>query len=438
MNKKIFFGRSIKDILVAFGPSVLLLIIALAFAYKYVNPAPPRHIVISTGADEGDYNTYAKLYKDIIKDDGITLEIRPSSGAAENLKRLQDPKSDVDIGFVQDGLGSSEAAPDLVSLGSLYYEPIWIFYRGQKEVSRFSELIGKKIAVGEQGSGTEMLTLRLLKASGVDSISAKFIHTSWLESAHALTQGDVDAAFFFATPDDPLIGKLVADKSIRLMSLDQAEAITRQIPFLHHLVLPHGSLNIKLNLPAKDIHLVSPTATLLMRDSLHPALVYLLLKAATQVHSEPGIFEKKDEFPIDKDYEFPLSDEAKHFYKSGTPFWQRYLPFWLATLVDRFIIVIFPLMALVIPLVKLVPRILDWRLKSRFYKRYGELKFLETQIKAEPNHNKYAEHLRQLDEIEDRVNHMKVPLDFSDHVYGLREHIDFVRGRLTGGLTKNG
>ncbi len=233
-----------------------------------------------------------------------------------------------------------------------------------------------------------------------------------------------------ATAEDPLIKTMVLDQSLHLMSVDQADAITRKIPYLHHLVLPHGTFDLNKNIPEHEIDLISPTATLLVKDSVHPALAYLLLRAATQVHGDPGIFEKKGEFPINKDYQFPLSDEARAFYKSGTPFWQRYLPFWLATLVERFIILVIPSLVLIIPVVKLVPKILDWRLKSRFYKRYGELKFLETQIKTDLNKTNFVSFLEKLDSIEDRVNHMKVPLDFSDQIYGLREHIEFVRGKL--------
>ena len=430
MNKKIFFGRSIKDILFAIGPAFVLLSIVCAIGYKYVDPAPPNHLVIVTGNGEGAYRKYAKLYKEIMKEDGVDLEIRPSSGAAENLRLLNDPNSDVDVGFVQDGLGSSEASPDLSSLGSLYYEPIWVFYQGKAELTRFSQLTGKKIAVGAQGEGTHALILSLLKASGVDDTNSKLLNIGWRDGYQAINKGEADVAVFLATPEEHLIKRMLSDKKLRLMSLDQAEAITRQIPFLHHLTLPHGAIDLKLNLPSQDVHMVAPTATLLARDSLHPALIYLLLKAATQIHSEPGIFEKKDEFPIDKDYEFPLADEAKRYFKSGTPFWQRYLPFWLATLVERFILVFIPLIALIIPIVKMVPNVYQWRIRSRIYHRYGELKYLETQIGPDTKSVKYAEFLHKLDEIEERVNKMKVPLDFSDHIYVLREHIDFVRSRL--------
>ena len=430
MEERPLFDRPIKDILIAVMPAALLTAVVLAVAYKFVDPAPPHHLVISTSVSEGDYLTYAKLYRDILKEAGVTLEVRTSSGGMENYSLLKDEKSDVEVGFVHDGIGNSEEAPDLVSLGSLYYEPIWVFYRGAATINRFSSLINKKVAVGSEGGGARALALSILSSNGVNFKNASLLALSGPEAAAALRAGTLDAAMFLATPDDAMIKDLVKDPKLKLMSLDQAEAITRQIPFLHHLVLPHGSIDLHANLPAVDVDLVAPTATLLMKDSVHPALAYLLLKAMDQVHSDPGIFEKKDEFPNGKDYLFALSDEAKSYYKSGSPFWQRYLPFWLATLVDRFILLVIPVFGLLLPIVKMVPRLYSWRLRSRFYHRYGELKFLETQVKSERSPEKYHEYLVKLDGIEDRVNHMKVPLDFSDHIYGLREHIDFVRARL--------
>ena len=431
ITPKNVFTRPQKRTFITLIPIAALLLLASWIVYKYVNPAPPSHLVITTSDGEGDYQAFAKQYQAILKEDGIDLEIRTSSGAAENLKRLTDPKSDVDVGFVQDGLGSPDTAPELSSLGSLYYEPIWVFYRAAPgEISRFSQFKGKRLAVGRDGGGTRTLALSLLAASGLDEENTRFLSLGWRAAADALQKGEVDAAIFLSTDDEPIIKELMADPKLRLMSLDQAEAITRQIPFLHHLVLPHGALDLKANLPPQDTHLVSPTATLLVRDSVHSALVYLLLKAASQVHDDPGIFEKKNEFPTDKAYQFPLADEAKSFYKSGTPFWRRYMPFWLAMLIERFLLIIIPTMALILPMIKLVPRYYNWRVRTRIYSRYGELKYLETQIKPGASEQSHLNSLEQLDSIEDRVNHMKVPLDFSDHIYVLREHIDFVRKRL--------
>ena len=416
--------------LLALIPSLFLLVVAIIVAFKYIKP-PGSQIVISTSTDEGDYQTYAKLYQDIIKDEGVNLIIRPSAGAVENLHRLEDPHSDVDAGFLQDGLAAtSENGPDLVSLGSLYYEPVWVFYgQGVKELTRFSQLMGKKIAIGHPNSGTAILTKRLLKGSEIDEKNAKFFELGWQDALDALNQGKVDAAFFIATPEDALIQKMMLEKNIHLMNVDQAEAITRKISFLHHLVLPHGAINLSKNIPAQDVNLVSPTATLVVRDSLNPALVNLLLKAASQVHGEPGIFEKKNEFPIDKDDEFALSDEAKRFYKSGAPFWQRFLPFWIAVLIERFLIVMLPLIAVVYPMVKMIPKLLDRRVRNKIHKQYGELQFLETMIKSHSNQKDLSSFLPKLDRIEDQVNQLNLPIEYSEHIYVLREHIDFVRKR---------
>ncbi len=436
MNKKIYFGRSLKDIFFAFVPACFLVFAVAFIAYKFVNPAPPNRVVISTGDDQDDYQTYAKLYKDILKDDGVELVMRTSQGPMENLKRLKDESSDVQVGFVQDGLGNPDEAPDLSSLGSLYYEPIWIFYSGTKSFTRLSDLIGQKIAVGRPNSGTNTLAKRLLKSHGVDEKTAEFTEVGNQNALTALKNGSVNIAIFLTTGDDPIINKLMHDSSLSLMNLDQAEGITRQIPFLHHLVLPHGAIDLVKNIPAQDINLVAPTVTLLVRDSLHPALIYLLLKAAVQVHSSPGLFEKKDEFPIDKDFQFVLRDEAKSFYKSGTPFWQRFLPFWLASLLDRFLLLVIPVMAIILPMIKLVPKLYVWRIRNRIFQRYGELKFLETQIHPDASPDKYMEHLDKLDAIEIKVNHLKVPLDYSDYIYSLREHIDFVRNRIQNRLNQ--
>ena len=434
MNKKIFFGRSIKDLLFALGPSMLVLLLVIVVAYKFLDPAPPTHLVIATGDNEGDYQVFAQQYQELLKKEGVHLEIRSSSGPVENLQLLENDDSNVDAAFVQDGVGAPATQPDLVSLGSLDYEPLWGFYRGGKILKRFSELKGKKIAVGRPGRGTRLIALQLLKESGVDETNSKLISIGGVDGAQALKKGEVDVAFFLLTPEDPLIEELGRNPNLHLMSVDQAEAITRQIPSMHHLILPHGAFDLEKNLPDQDSHLVASTATLLVRDDLHPALSFLLLKAAKEVHGGPGMFEKRGEFPINKDDQFPLSPDAKQFYKSGGPFWQRYLPFWLAAWIDRFILIVIPVMAIVLPMLRTIPRLYKWRIRTRIYKRYGELKFLETRLKTNASKSEAQEFIQELDVIEERVNKMKVPLEFAEHIYSLRGHIHFVRERLGSSL----
>jgi len=415
---------------IAWGFWSLFVIGAAASIYRYADPAPPKKLVISTGEGEGNYESYAKAYQTLMKLDGVNLDVRQSSGAWENLERLKDPKSDVEVGFVHDGLGNPDDAPDLVSLGSMYYEPIWIFYRANKKISRLIETKGKRFAVGPLGGGTRRLVEAILNANGINKTNTKLTDDGWDDAAKALRANRVDVIALIGTPDEELIVQLVKDKSIQLMNMDQADAIARQFPYLHHLTLPHGAIDLATNSPAEDINLISPTATLIARNDVHPALIYLLLKTASEIHNEPGVFEKKNEFPSDTDYQFPLSDDAKEFYKSGTPFWHRFLPFWLATIVQRFIFLVLPTMAILLPVLRLIPRMRQWRIKSKIYRRYGELKFLEMQIHPKTSKDHLDEFLKRLDRIEEQVKNMKVPLEYTEHLYGLRGHIDFVRARI--------
>lgn len=430
MFKKWLIEQPIQKMLMSAVPLILLLAIGLFSLSRYIDPAPPNHFSISTGDDEGDYQNYAKQYRDILQQQGITLEIKPSAGPLENLARLENDAEKVDAAFVPDGLGSPTDQPDVVSLGSLYYEPIWVFYRGNFELKRLTELEGHTVAMGREARGTRLIAERLMRESGVDFKKVHMIPIGSTQAATALRKGEVEAAFIMAAPDDPLVESLASDPQIKLMDLDQAEAISRLDPSFHHLVLPHGGINLKTNTPAREVNLVSPTATLLVRDDLHPALAYLLLKAVAQVHSGPGIFEHRGEFPTNKDDQFPLSDDAQQFYKSGGPFWQRYLPFWIAAWIDRFILIVIPLLAIVLPLIRTLPKIYHWRIRSRIYKCYGELKFLETQMGPQPSPSQREDFFRQLKTIEDRVNKMRVPLEFTEHLYSLRGHIHFVRSQI--------
>ncbi len=431
MSYSAHIGRAIKDILVAAAPTFLVMFASIVVVYKFVNPAPPTHIVIASGDPEGAYHRYAKMYAETLKQEGIRLEIQSSTGAVENYQRLRDDESPVEVALVQDGIGSPKDAPELLSLGSLYYEPVWVFYRPTLgEISRLSQLEGKTLAIGKPGGGTLALARQLLKASGVDEQNSHYMKIGWTEAAEALRQGRVDATFLIGSPKDALIAGLLKDESIKLMSFDQAQGTTITFPFLHHLVIPHGAVDLKRNIPSRDVHLVAPTATLLAREELHPALTYLILKAAAQVHNEPGIFEKRGEFPVHKSYQFPLSKDAKVFYRSGAPFLQRNLPFWLATLIDRFIIFVIPVIVVLLPMIRMIPHIYRWRIRRRIYQRYGELKFLETQLKPMASAEELREFIEKLDDIEERVNQLRVPLEYSDHVYELRQHIDYVRERL--------
>jgi len=427
---KAFTGLFTREMLEAVLPSLLLVLLALYLAYIFIDPAPPRKIVISTGSAELNYNAYASIYREYLKLEGITLELRPSNGDLDNLKRLQDPGSDVDVAFIKDGVASSQGAGSLLSLGSLYFEPIWIFARKSMHVHHLADLKSKRIAVGKPGDGAQALALRMLSTSGVDADNSKLVEIGGEEAVDAMLNKQVDAVMLVDVPTSYLITRILSGRDVQLVDLDDAEAFSRQMPYLHHLVLPEGALDLERNIPEHKVNLLAPTTALAIRDDVHPALVYLLLKVIAQVHGGPGLLNAKGEFPSAKDTDFPLSSQAANFYKNGLPFIDKYLPFWAATFVNRSLVVILPLLAILIPLTKIIPVFYNWLVRRKLFRCYGELRYLDTQVREPLDDEERKEMLAKLNEIEDRARVLRLPVTFSQYAYELRAHIELVRARL--------
>ena len=364
----------------------IFLIVGIGFvvAYQFVEPAPPRHIVITTGSESGAYYQFAQRYATILARHGITLEVKASAGSLDNLARLKEDAAQV--GFVQGGVIEPPDDPEneedngLRSLGSVFYEPVWVFYRGDRKLERLTELRGKRIAIGQEGSGVRQLAQQLLKANEI-AVGSNLVALSGLKAAEELQQGRIDAAFIIASEKAPVVQVLLRSPGVKLMSFSQSSAYQRRFPFLTKLTFPHGVADLVRDFPPEDIRLLAPTANLIIRDDLHPALQTLLLQAASEVHGKTGFFQDAGEFPAYKDQMLPLSPEAARYYKSGPPFLQRYLPFWLAVLADRLIVLLVPLFALMIPLLKIAPAVYTWRVRSKVFRCYGELKFLEDDLK---------------------------------------------------------
>ncbi|HMM55136.1 MAG TPA: TAXI family TRAP transporter solute-binding subunit, partial [Candidatus Desulfobacillus sp.] len=334
-----------RDLLMVGLPALLLLAGGFWLAAQFIRPAPPKTLTLASGAPGGSYEVYAERYRQVLARNGVELREQPTAGAMENLQRLLEEDGETDVALVQGGIAGADDAARLLSLGSLYYEPLWVFYRGEAESGRLGALRGQRLAVGAEGSGTRKLALQLLEANGIGARNATLLPLGGLAAAQALQAGRVDAVFLVGAERSAAVWSLLFAPGVRLMSLEQAEAYTRLFPFLSRLTLPQGAIDIGRNLPARDIALVAPTAMLVARESLHPALAQLLLQAAQEVHGEPGVFQRPGEFPRAGADEFPLSPDAERFYKSGKPFLQRYLPFWAADLIDRTVVMLVPVFA---------------------------------------------------------------------------------------------
>ena len=413
----------------------IFLIVGVGFvvAYQFVQPAPPKRIVITTGGESGAYYQFAQRYAAILARDGIALEVRASAGSLENLDRLK--ADEAQVGFVQGGVMPPKEDPDaeddsgLLSLGSVFYEPVWVFYRGERDLTRLTDLRGKRIAIGQEGSGVRQLAQQLLAANEIPA-GDHLVPLSGLKAAEELQQGRIDAAFIIAAENAPVVQVLLRSPGIKLMSFAQAGAYQRRFPFLTKLTFPHGVADLVRDFPPDDIKVLAPTANLIVRDDLHPALQSLLLQAASEVHGKSGFFQDQGEFPAYKDQLLPLSPDAARYYKSGPSFLQRYLPFWLAVLVDRLIVLLVPIFALLIPLLKVAPAIYNWRVRSKVFRCYGELKFLEDDLKNHFDPARLGDYRLRLDALEEEAVQLHVPLGFTDLVYTLREHVNLVRGIL--------
>lgn len=435
MQKIKFTLFNIRDLLLAFGPVTLMVVIVCGVGYWLVDPAPPRVIDISSGQENGSYERFAKRYAQELQKNQITLRQQISQGSEENLNRISDPDSEIDVGFVRSGSTDEAQAHErgLISLGSLFYEPIWVFYRSPKELTTISQFKGKTVNVGPDGNGVAKLFSQILSVNSMSEEDVTIQKLADTPGTVALLENKVDVLIFSSASDSPLVQMLLQTPGIRLFDFVQAEAYTRRFPFLSHVVLPRGIVDIGKDIPAHDYHLIAPTATLVAHESLHPALMGLLLQAAHRIHSGADWFSRQGEFPSDKYTEIPVAHEAEKFYKNGPPVLQRYLSFWIANFIERMWVVIVALGALFLPLSKIIPPLYVWRIRSRIYRWYGQLRMVEQAIEdvaAGDRQSVAQDQLRNLDEIEEKVNRITIPLSYAEELYGLRSHIHFVRSRV--------
>ncbi|MCP3061363.1 ABC transporter substrate-binding protein [Myxococcus sp. K38C18041901] len=418
-----------RDLWLTLTPALLLIGVAFAAAFHFIKPAPPKTLVLAMSQDEGGFRYYARKYQDFLAKHDVKLELRSTKGSIENVALLADESSGVDVAFVQSGTVPGESAGNVVSLGSLSYVPVWVFYRGEP-LEDVRQLKGRKVAVGPEGSGTRALAVTLLKANGIDEAPTELLPLERDAAIEQLKQGQVDAIFLISPAESPAIHRLAAVPGIRLLSFTRGSAYARRFPYLSRLVLPRGVFNLASDIPAEDVVVIAPTANLVARDSLHPALAYLLMRAASEVHGNAGLLDGASEFPAPRETGFPLSDEAKRYYEAGVPLLQRYLPFWAANLVDRLWVMLVPIIAVVVPLFRAVPAVYQWRMRSRIVRWYARLKEIEIQLDENPGREMLEDMLKRLEEAEREVNRIPMPLAYAENLYFFREHIEVVRRRL--------
>jgi TRAP transporter TAXI family solute receptor len=384
---------------------------------------------MSTGTAGSDFDQFAREYQTILKRSGVRLRLVPSAGSVENLARLNDPRSGVAVAFAQGGLTSEAKSPDLESLGTVFYQPFWLFVRRGISLARPEELRGKRVAAGPDGSGTQVLAKKFLALNGIDESTLQLVPLPATEAGDALMRGEIDAAAMVASWDTAIVHRLLASPDINIVTAPRADAYVALDPYLSKLVLPTGVGDLATNRPPNDVTLVATEASLIVRKDLHPAVKYLLLEAATEIHSAGGLFRKAGQFPAPAPVDLPISKDARQFYKSGSPFLQRYLPYGLAVFASRLLLLLIPVIGVAYPLLRLAPALYGWSMRRRIFRLYGELKYIEVELDAAGG-VPAADLLAHLQRLEERANHLQLPFAFAPFLYQLRNHIALVRDRI--------
>src|SRR5215471_7867939 len=410
-------------------PSITIAVTATAIACAFLvmlRSMPPHQIVMATGREGDAYYEIGERYRAALSDD-VQVQLVPTAGSVENLAMLRDPNSGVSVALIEGGILSAADTSGVESLGTVFYEPLWWFHKREILGEAANRLRGQRISIGPEGSGTRALTLELLKRTGMEPQVGELLALEPREAGEKLLAGQIDMAFMMTSWESPVVQQLLADDRVTLSSFLHADAFIALYPFLTKVVVPRGVTDIAKDRPSTDVSLIATKASLVVRKDLHPAIQYLLLNAAAKIHSGASIFNRANAFPAAEAIDIPLSDEALRFYKSGLPFLHDYFPFWMAALIGKLIILLIPILGVLYPMVRFLPRLYDWRMRSKVLRMYGELRFLEDELRsARGTGRDTTEMVAQLDRLEEHANHLRIPVAYASMMYELRNHIDLV------------
>lgn len=413
-----------------YGPVIAIAVAGFIAALLLMDPAPPKTIRFGAGAPGGAYHAYAERYQRLLEEQGVKVELIDTAGSIDNLRLLEDDF--IDVALVQGGLTGVSEEKLLRSLGGLFEEPFWVFVREDFAASGFGDLKTARVSIGPEGSGTRALATSLQSAYGEGWANSARLSLSTREAEAALLSGEIDAAAFAASPDAPYINALLHAEGLRLLPFDRAEAIARRTDGLTSVTLLRGVADIGGDIPARDVPLVAAVSQLVVREDVHPAIEAILLDAAVAIHSERSLFSQAGRFPNAQTAELPVSRQTARFYRDGPSFLRRYFPFSVANFLDRAWVLAIPLLTLAFPLVRAAPPIYRWRVRRRIYVWYKDLRALEEEGRATPPGEPRTSVLGRLERLQVDIGKLDVPLSYTDDLYRLRSHVEFVKQLLRG------
>ena len=426
---------SIRDLAVSAGPFIVLAVTLLVLAYWWMDPNPPKRVTLATGPAQSAYEEFGKRYAKALAAEGIEVITVPSDGSAANLQLLRDGK--VDLGFVQGGTSDYSEIDEekLSSLGSLFVEPVWLFYQEASArkatptatLSSLTQLQGLRINMGTPGSGVPSLMGKLLESNRIEPATLTISTLAQTPATVAFLNGELDAIVFASAPESLMVQMLLQTPGVKLMDFSQNDAYSRRFSFLSPTRLPRGVVDLAGNVPPEDVRLVAPTTALITRNTTHPALLQLFALAGNQIQGGAGWFKRAREYPNIENNELPIAKEAERAIKSGPPLLQRYLPFWVANVVERMWLVMGIILAIMLPLSRIIPPLYAFRVRSRIFRWYGQLRDIEQRAEEAKDTAPLLEELQQL---ESRAARVSVPLSYTDELYALRSNIQLVRKKL--------
>jgi TRAP-type uncharacterized transport system substrate-binding protein len=423
-------GLTRRERLLGIGLLLAAALLAAALIAAIWRPGPPSRVVMSTGAEDGAYRVFGGRYREILARSGVELVLLPSAGAVENLDRLRTRKDGVTLALVQGGLAQPGDEAKLVSLGAVANEPLWVFYRSSQPIGRLEEVRGRRIAAGPSGSGTRKMAEMILERVGLGDMNPTLMPLGGLRAAEALERGDADVVMLVSAADGPAVQRLLRAEHISLWSASRADAYVRQLPFLTRIEIPEGGFDLVRDIPPMPTTVLSLRTSLVAARDIHPVLVDLLLDAVREVHSSGNLVRRPGEFPAAEAAEYPMSPDAERYYKTGPSALREYLPYSAVVWIQRLLFFGLPLLVIGVPLLRTLPFVYSWAVRRRVYRWYGELAFIDRAAAQGRGHREAQ--LRRLDEIEARVNGLRIPASFAGEAYTLRSHVRMVRERLLG------
>lgn len=427
-SKKHDASPELRETLKLWLPIIVLAIVAFGYTFSRLEPPAPKQLKIATGSSQGSYFAFAEGYADYLARQGFELQVIETAGSVENLQLLVD--GTVDLAILQGGASGDAHGLTLESIAGLFLEPLWVFHRRDLALERLSDLEGKVVAIGAEGSGTRTLALALLADSGITELEANLRPLGSAEAEKALLDGTIDAAFFVASAETAYVHRLLAEPELALMAMRRHRAYRVRHPFLSSVTLGEGVIDLDHNYPPEDVPMVAAVASLVARDDLHHALVPLLLQAAESVHGDDRLFKDAGYFPTDRNLEFPLKTEAAHYLKNGPSFLFRILPYRTATAVDRLKILLLPFIPLLLIIFKMAPPLYRWRIRSSIYRWYEDLRELDHLLLSDPSAEQIDKALKIAERLELEVTEVSVPLSYMDEFYNLRVHIELIGRKL--------